>query len=144
MFNNLKDQYQAWKEKRFLKRYGCKTWEEYDYCYDTDINKGAYNARGYYFGYPYVHCIENPKHYGYELIQDYGPGGARYGFNEILDWCQKNCTGKNRADVLRVFHHDSYEDRIENYCINDLGGLDLVFFAFKNEVDYIWFVTRWG
>lgn len=128
------------RETRFLKKHGCETWDEYNRRYDPDILHRATRIRDYYHGYPYVYCVENSNHYAYQLLHDYGPGGYRYGYDEIVDWCKEHIKYKHRTDCHRVFRAPSTANEWE---INEIGGLDYLFFAFQDERDYNWFMLRW-
>jgi hypothetical protein len=56
----------------------------------------------------------------------------------MMEWCEQNCQGKWRNDWHRGFwdHHGNYE-------LNSIGGGDMMFFAFKEDADYIWFNLTW-
>ena len=101
--------------------------------YDPDYNTRASRVKGYYFGYPYVQCITDRDHtiYFWDLCW--------CGVTVIHQWCKENCKDKFRIDPLRVIKH-SYTDE---WYINELGGGDYYFIAFKNESDMMWFKLRW-
>jgi|688.fasta_scaffold1452166_1 hypothetical protein len=141
MIKWFKQQYKAWKDRRFLKRHGCRDWEEYHYCYDPDRNIRCTRVKDYYHGYPYWHVFERSNHYCYKLLYDYGPGGHRCGYHDIIDWCEENAKGKHRTDFLRVIKYPSTGNEWE---INEFVGGDHIFVAFKEERDYLMFVLRWS
>ena len=147
MLDKLKKSFKQWRDRRFLKRHGCETWNEYNHRYDPDIFQRACRVADYYTGYPYVYCFDNRDHYAYSLLYDYGPGGCRHGYDEIVDWCRKNTKHKHRTDIHRVLKHNgigldgSYEPE---WWFNEIGGGDYLFFAFKDEKEYTWFVMRWA
>jgi hypothetical protein len=72
----------------------------------------------------------------------------------MKEWCDTNCSGKYRYDIHRVVRekgliHNEYNDTViwtdtEKFILNDIGGYDVLFFVFKNEVDAIMFVLRWS
>jgi len=138
---NVKEKYAAWKEARFLKKHGCDDREQYDYRFDPDRNVRASRVADYFHGYDYVSCCESRSHYAYTLLYDYGPGGIRYGFDEMHQWCKEHCQEKFRVDYLRVIKYPSTGNKWE---INELGGGDHVFFAFKNKEDYFIYTLKWG
>ena len=146
MFQRLKQQWQAWQDRRFLKRHGCASWAEYHRVYDPDYDIRACCIRDFYHGYPHVYCFENHAHYIYQMIADYGPAGVRYGYGHsvVHKWAEEHSQDKVRFDFLRVNKSD--HNRIGTYdCdINEISGQDLVFAAFKNEQDYLHFVLRWA
>jgi len=135
MIKQLKERWKGYKEKRFLENYGCKTWREYERKYDDDIGPRARWAHTYYHGYPHVLPIDPLK------FVDWVRGG-RHPYHELVDnmmeWCEKNCQGKWRNDWHRGFwdHQGTYE-------FNEISGGDTMFFAFKDESDYIWFSLTW-
>jgi hypothetical protein len=141
MLTFIKSKYKDWKNARFLKKHGCATWEQYHHGFDPDRNIVASRVADFYFGYPYWHVVENRDHYMYRLLYDYGPGGYRYGYHDVVDWCKENIKHKHRTDLLRAMKYPSTSDQWE---INELGGGDYLFFAFKNERDYLWFLMRWS
>lgn len=154
LFNRVKERYQSWKDQRFLKKHGCVSWDQYHFRFDPDVNSRATRVADYYHGYPFVFCAEASNHYAYQLLADYGPGGTIYGYHNIVDWCKANTKQKHRTDILRVFkqhglsHNPSNNtmDWIETpeWWINEIGGSDLLFFAFKSEKEYNWFMLRWA
>lgn len=147
MFNRLKQRYQAWQERRFLKRHGCTSRAQYERIYDPDHNAWADRTQDYYHGYPYVHCFEDYRHYIYQMLADYGPGGRIYGHSEVDKWARENCLDKVRFDFLRVHKQGAigWDGSVtEEWCINEISGSDLIFVGFKDERDYIFFKLRWA
>ena len=143
----LVKRYCEWKDRRFLKKHGCKTWAQYNKQYDPDYNLRASRIRDFYHGYPYIYCFDNYKHYAYQKIGDYGPGGIITGIDEIQKWVSNNTKNKTRFDFLRVIkvgavHLDNTTS--EEWWINEIGGGDLIFVAFKEERDYLIFSLRWA
>jgi hypothetical protein len=144
MFERLKQQWQAWQDRKFLRRHRCDSWAEYHRIYDPDYNCHADRIGNFYHGYPYVYCFENHNHYIYQMIADYGPGGCRYGYHIARDWTEEHSQDKVRFDFHRVFKQPEYGTVTEEWWINEIGGQDLVFAAFKNERDYLMFTLRWA
>lgn len=138
--DNIRQRYQAWQDRRFLKRHYCDSWAQYHRQYDPDISRGSSYIRNWYHGYCYVHCFESYEHYAYRLLYDYGPGGHKNGFDEINEWCAANCQEKWRFDIHEVID-DKYT---RDWYINGIAGHDLVFFAFKDETDFLHFILRWS
>lgn len=135
----------AWYRKRLaerkLKRSGYNSWAQYSRCRDPDVWYVASRVKDFYRGYPYVYCFEDRNHYAYELLYDYGPGGIRYGNDDIYDWLDQNARFTSRLDMHRVIKYPSTSGQWE---FNDLGGGDYIFAAFKTERDYLHFVLRWA
>jgi hypothetical protein len=133
------------KSQRFLKKHGCNTWEQYNYAYDEDVIYRATLVSQYYHGYPYIVAFENAPPASEIHWQDW--------LKQMHEWCQKNCLDKVRHDIHRVIRergliHNEYNDtivwtEIDEFSMNDVGGWDVLFFAFKYEKDYIWFKLRW-
>ena len=141
MFETIKARYKSFKEQRFLKRHGCETRKEYNRMYDPDYNIRATRIVDIYHGYPHVYCFENRKNFAYTLLYDWGPGGFRHGFDDIIDWCEENLRDKFRMDSHRVIKYPSTANQWE---VNELGGGDYIFAAFKDPKDYTHFLLRWS
>lgn len=133
------------KNQRFLKKHGCNTWEQYNHAYDPDIIRNATLISQYYHGYPYIHYFtETPP-----AIH----GDWRIWYRDMRYWCEKNCEDKYREDIHRVIREkglirNEYDDimiwtDIEDFSMNDVGGWDVLFFAFKSKRDLAWFKLRW-
>ena len=135
----------AWVRKkraeRKLEKSGYKTWATYRHYRDPDINMYQTKIKHFYHGYKFVHCIEDRKHYAYQLLYDYGPGGIRWGGEDIYDWLDKKTRFKSRMDTHRVIKYPSTGNEWE---FNDIGGGDYIFVAFKEEKDYMMFLLRWS
>jgi len=155
MIRRIKARIRKYKSDRFLKKHNCETWRQYNRLYDPDYNKDATKVTNYYKGYKYIHVFEDTKHYAYQTIYDYGPAGHRDGYFDILEWAEKNCKGKYRADMHRAIHIDrpNREWLIFNGSMIDYNShfvyapqninIHYLFFAFKDEQDYTWFKLRW-
>ena len=109
--------------------------------YDPDYCPRATEIRNYYYGYPHVFCFEHHEHFAYKTIYDYGPGGYRQGVHDMHDWCKANASDKWRCDMLRVMKAPSTGNQ---WSINELGGGDYWFFAFKDPEDMFVFQLRWA
>jgi hypothetical protein len=123
----LKERYKGYKEKRFLETHGCKTWRQYERKHDSDIGPLARVIKNYYHGYPHVWGVPVDNHHPIHTI------------DKMEKWCEQNCQGKWRNDWHRGFY-----DNYGNFEINIIGTGDHMFFAFKDERDYIWFTLRWA
>lgn len=133
IIDRLKYKYGIWKEKRFLKKHGFENRRQYDRFHDPDYNIRATHIKDYYHGYPFVYCFTDRSHTIYEEDIWYS------GMITIHKWCDNNLSDKFRMDFLRVVK-DEYT---KEWHINELGGGDYIFIAFKNEQDYIHFLLRW-
>lgn len=130
---DLKTKWNAWREKRFLKRHGCTTREEYDQHYDKDVCKYSNQVENYYQGYPYIHAFVSSHKTPFDQFGDWLEG-----LTVLRDWCRVTCKKKWRTDMLRV--------RLDSgnlWVMDEMGGGDVVFFAFKSEQDLLWFRLRW-
>ena len=147
MFETIRRRYQAWQERRFLRRHGCTSRAQYERMYDPDHNCLATRTSDYYHGYPYVYCFEDYSHYIYRQIADYGLGGVRSGHTDIRRWAQENCQDKVRFDFLRVRqqHAIGVDGQADpEWHINGVGDRDMIFVAFKSERDFAFFMLRWA
>lgn len=134
LIDQLKQRYKDHNERRFLKAHGCKTWQDYERRFDPDIGPLARWAHTFYHGYPYLYHCPN-----YNLVWRSSSVAATFThLQEMTEWCEQNCKGKWRNDWLRGFW-----DHNGNYEFNEIGGGDVMFFAFKEESDYMWFRLVW-
>lgn len=127
------------RAERKLKKSKYRNWAQYKHNRDPDIERYANLIEDFYKGYPYLYACPNPNHYAYELLYDYGPGGHRYGFHDMSDWCSEHIRWNYRCDMHRV-----YENQWGKMELNDIGGHDIIYFAFKNEKDLIYFMLTWS
>lgn len=122
-YKNMLDE---WKHHRFLKKHGCRTQREYDLKYDAGYQPRADRIKHIYHGYSYFYFVPDTNTHAdyYEKVR-------------ILEaWCDENCKEMFRGDWHRGFY-----DRWQNdFVINEIGGGDVVVFAFKSEKDYLWFL----
>lgn len=137
IYKTLKDKWDNFWHRRYLKRFGW-TEEAYQRHIDPDICHRADDVKQFYHGYEFVHCIKDHRNRAYELLYDYGPGGYRYGYHDITDWCKQHCKQKYRMDIHRIWEHG------DRFLINGLGNSDYLFYAFKDQKDYINFILRWA
>jgi len=137
--HRLKARIRKYRAERKLKKSGCVTWHMYRRKYDTGYNGRATRIVDCYPGYKYIYPITEHKHYAYQPLYDYGPGGHKYGYHEIAEWCSENLKHKHRYDFERVI-----KTRDDEWEVNEIGGSDYWFLAFTNEKDYIHFMLRWS
>jgi hypothetical protein len=145
----LKARWRKYLADRKLAKSGYSSWRVYRHNRDSDVCRYAHKTSDFYQNYKYVfRCSGGPAaHYAYNIARDYGPAGLVFGYEIMRDWCETKCRFKYRVDIHRVLKQtgiglDGSTD--EDWYFNDLGGSDLVFFAFMNEQDYIHFMLRWG
>jgi hypothetical protein len=138
LIRRIKAWFRKKRAERKLSKSGYATWMAYKHNRDPDVIRYANFIDDFYTNYPYVYVIKDTNHFGYKLLWNYGPGGQRYGFNEMVDWCEDKIRWNYRCDIHRVW--DNYWGKSE---FNDIGGSDYVHFAFKHEKDYIMFLLRW-
>lgn len=136
----LKARIRKWKAERKLKKSGWLTWRSYMHNNDPDVEKYARFVEDFYVGYKYVYACPNPTHYAYELLYDYGPGGQRFGYEEMNDWCHDKIRWNFRCDYHRVLENHP-TGKME---LNDIGGYDIIYFAFKRQQDFTHFLLRWA
>jgi len=139
MIQQLKERWKGYKEKRFLEahgcKHGCKTWRQYERRYDSDVSYMARSAHTYYHGYSHLFPLDPQglRNYGFTGIHPYHDLCEK-----MMEWCEQNCQGKWRNDW-----HCGFWDQHGNFEFNGIGGGDIMFFAFKEESDYIWFRLTW-
>jgi hypothetical protein len=135
------------KNKNFLRKNSVSSWKDYNKVYDKDIIRYATIVSHYYHGYAYTCYFE-------EVPELYRPmNGWLTWLKEMDKWAETNCSDKFRYDIHRVIRekgliHNEYDDTIlwsdiEDFSMNDIGGRDILFFAFKSERDLSWFKLRW-
>ena len=135
----LQARYRQWKARRKLERSGYPTWAVYRHNRDEDVCRYASTVDDFYSNYKYVYAFQNHNHPIYRLTYDWGPGGCRYGTDDVRDWLNAHSRFKSRLDCHRV-----WQDRGGDYSFNDIGGSDIIFAAFQDERDYLLFVLRWS
>ncbi len=106
--------------------------EEYDHVFDEDIDHQASTIPKFYPNYPYIYIFDNSR----SLRERWGDWME--GLEHITFWCKRNVTYKWRYDIHRV--HSIGDEHI----ITDLGGTDILVFAFKDQVDYVNFLVKFG
>ena len=133
LVRDIQAAYKFYRDRAFLKRHGCETWQEYNRAFDPDRNPRASRIQDYYHGYPHIYCFENYQHdiYFWDVYQD--------GTYVISEWCEQNLQGKWRFDAHRVLC-----DRDGQWSTNEIGGSDYIFGAFQLEQDFIHFQLRWS
>jgi len=135
LISKIRERYKAWQDRRFLKKHHCENWRQYNHRFDPDVNWRATRIKEFYHGYPYVYVFENRNHEVY--YWDLGMVGTY-----IVDkWCETNCKEKYRMDFFRAIRCPATANQWE---LNDLGGGDYIFVAFKDEQEFIMFMLRWS
>lgn len=135
----IKSKYNSWNERRFLKKHGCDNWKQYYHRYDSDVNHRATEIKQYFCGYEFVYRFDH-GHQVYDWDIWYSGWGAVY------DWAVDNCRGKFRFDALRVMPQNGIglDGKAETvWFINELGGGDYIYVAFKDPKDYTMFLLKW-
>lgn len=139
ILNAIKAKYKSWSDHWFLKRHGCDSWKQYYHMYDPDVNYRANEVKLYYDGYPYVYQFDrNHQVYDWDIWYN--------GYGVLSEWAADNCSGKVRFDALRVLPQQgiSLDGSSETvWFINELGGGDYIYVAFKNSRDYTMFLLKW-
>jgi hypothetical protein len=132
---SLRERWHFYQHAAYLKNKGW-TEEEYQNYEDPDRNVRATRVKDYYRGYPHTVVFESSR----------GDPWTRYdswidAYSAIQEWCKENNQEKWRSDILRVFKAPSTNNEWE---LNDIGGGDALFFAFKNVNDAFVFKLKWG
>jgi len=131
--NDMKGRLEFYRHAAFLKKKGW-TEEQYQDYTDPDRNIRASRIKDYYHGYPYIVMFTSSQ----------GDPWTRYlswleAYAAIETWCKENCDSKWRTDIHRVI-----QDYCGNWELNDIGGGDTLFFAFKDVNDAFMFKLKWG
>lgn len=131
--DSLKSRWDLYRHAAYLKNKGW-TEEQYQDYYDPDRNQRASRIKDYYHGYAHIVSFESSQ----------GDPWTRYptwidAYSAIEEWCKENCEDKWRTDIHRVI-----KDHWGNWQMNDIGGGDVLFFAFKSEEDCFMFKLKWG
>lgn len=130
----IKYRYLEWQWDRVLKRSIYTTWESYFRWTDPDYIPWGSTVRAQLHGYEYVCKVDYTK-----LPTRFNPlFGPIQHCEEMLEWCESNCRRKYRNHWERVI-----QDHNGQYLPNGISGTDELFFAFKDERDYIMFTLRW-
>lgn len=143
--NDVAAKWNLYNHRRYLKRMKW-TEETYQRMTDPDVQLGADRLSVFYHGYSYWYVFERSDHYCYELLYDYGPGGYRYGFHDIIDWCNENAHDKFRTDFIRMYQQTGIGldgSTHPEWFISELGGGDHFVVAFQNPKDFFMFGMRW-
>jgi len=130
---DMKGRWQFYRHRAYLKKQGW-TEEQYQNITDPDKNLRASRIKDYYHGYPYIVIFTTSR----------GDPWTRYldwltAYSAIEEWCKENCEDKWQTDIHRVI-----QDSCGNWEMNDIGGADTLFFAFKNANDAFMFKLKWG
>ena len=131
----IKYRYLEWCWDRVLKQSGHHHWESYLRYNDLDFNARGYTVKDQLHGYPHIAVL--PFRHLEHLIEPLF--GEIYNGNTVDKWCKQNCRKKYRWHWERVIM-----DHAGQYLPNGIGGTDELFFAFKDERDFIMFTLRWN
>lgn len=133
IYRKIKARIKLFKDRRFLRKYGCDTWKEYYLKTDYRINRYAEGVNDYYPGYSKIAIVETVKPFRFDGL------GWEKGLGMALAWCDKNCKHRWRSDFHRVYKNTW----LDEWRLNELGDTDILVFAFESEKDYTWFKLRW-
>ena len=144
--DSLRDQWDFYRHAAYLKKMGW-TEEAYQRQTDPDYNNRADRVRDYYHGYKHIHAFTTTRDIPFTNYPTWMDA-----YKAIQDWCKANCQDKVRDDILRV-HKQTGLKQVEDsvlwieepeWFINEIGGGDVLFFAFKDSKDYTLFCLRWA
>ena len=106
---------------------------------------GANKVVDYYSKtYPYVFSIPWQCHNNeyWSMYSD-----SHVGAEALAAWCADHCQKRYRWDYLRVNlqHGIGVGGHISSdYFFDEMGGGDVLFFAFEDSQDFCFFALRWG
>lgn len=142
----LKDRWDFYRHAAYLKKMGW-TEEAYQKQTDPDCNLRADRVSYFYHGYKHVHAFTTTRT---SPFTDYPTWMDAY--KAIETWCKDNCQDKVRNDILRAHKQTGLkqvDDSVEwieepEWFFDEMGGGDVLFFAFKSSKDYTLFCLRWA
>jgi hypothetical protein len=144
---DLKDRWDFYRHAAFLKKSGM-TEEQYQRNFDEDRNLRANTVDDYYHGYAHVYVFTSTRVAPFTLFPDWMAA-----YNAMTTWCDTHCKGKYRQDILRASKKRIWQNtekgtmessESDEWILDDLGGGDCLFFAFKDSKDYSMFLLRWS
>ena len=135
VLEELKDRWDFYRHAAYLKKRGW-TEEQYQDYEDPDRDVRAIRVKDYYRGYPYTHSFTSTRTLPWIEF-----GNWMDCYEEMNRWCKTNCKDKFRSDILRVYKGPASGHEWE---LNDIGGGDALFYAFKDPKDYTMFLLKWG
>lgn len=128
-------------ETRFFKKHGVSSWRAYDLKYDKDFNAQASSIRHMFHGYPYIVEVTTPDVLTHSCPTC--PDGLEY----LRHWLKNDCRGKTRSTIQRTIEVISRDvdgrETNKDWALNEIGGRDSLFVAFKDERDYLMFLLKW-
>lgn len=130
ILDKLRNKVHEFRERRFLNKHGCYNWKQYHRKYDSDFFASARYVKNAYRGYKFVAKLPE-EFYVFPMYLDTTV--------DVEKWCEENCQGKFRGDWFRCIYDPKYDD----YEVNEMGGMDELFYAFQEEKDYMWFKLVW-
>lgn len=145
--DSLKGRWDFYRHAAYLKKRGW-TEDQYQHFEDPDVFRRADAVKDYYHGYEHLYVWENTRGNPWERYNDWSEC-----YNEMINWCKSNCRGKWRQDILRVTRKRMWHNQSDNtvrytddgeWIMNELGGGDCLFFAFKDSRDCTMFLLRWS
>lgn len=131
---DIVNRWDFYRHAAYLKKMGW-TEEEYQNYEDPDRNVRATRIKDYYGGYQHIHAFTSTRTLPWTEF-----GNWMDCYNEMNKWCKENCRDKFRSDILRVIKAPSTNNEWE---LNDIGGGDALFYAFKDSRDFTLFCLRW-
>lgn len=141
VLNDVKGRWDFYRHAAYLKKMGW-TEEAYQKRTDSNINYRATSIKDFYFGYKHIHVFETTR---CEPFTKYDTWMDAY--KAISDWCNDNCSEQWREDIHRVIKQTPIGlsgPEPSEYFMNEIGGGDALFYAFKSSKDYTMFLLRWS
>jgi hypothetical protein len=135
VLEEMKGRWDFYRHAAYLKKRGW-TEQEFQNYEDPDRNIRATRIKDYYCGYPYTHQFTSTHTLPWTEFANWMDC-----YEQMNEWCKANCQGKFRSDILRVIKAPSTSNEWE---LNDIGGGDALFYAFKDSRDFTMFCLRWG
>ena len=134
VLEEMKGRWDFYRHAAYLKKQGW-TEDEYQRYEDPNMNRKATRVKDYYQKYPHLHAFHSTRTLPWTEYAEWTEC-----YNAMNKWCDSNCKEKWRSDILRVIKAPSTGNEWE---LNDIGGGDSLFYAFKDQKDYVNFLLKW-
>lgn len=144
--NELKTRWQKYHHDAYLKKMGWSE-DEFERHNDPDIDKYADRIVDFYQGYQYIHVFESARNDPFTRYNTWSTA-----CDAMCMWCQENCQDKWREDIHFVHEQTSIDPMglektdwwKREWWMNEIGGREVLFFAFKSSQDYTLFCLKWS
>jgi len=137
----IRSHYKRWVDKRFLKKQGFESWEQYNHYHDPCIDRSATTIKERFHGYSVI------VHVRYAVVSNlpswHHPFGALP--YELIEWCKEHCVDEFRLDTINgKFVNSKFVMAAPDDLYHALRGMPPeCFMSFKSEKDALLFKMYW-